>query len=221
MSEEKGHLITIDVTVPNGRIQDFLSLAINSDKPLLTGPVKIKAKLIVPPGKEKAIDKIILDGQFGVEDAKWSSLALREKLESLSRHGQGKPEDDDTGSSVSDLNGSFHLKHGVINFSRLAFSVRGATINLTGTYALRGGDLDLSGHLRLQAKLSQTMTGTKSFFLQAFDPFFAKEGAGTLLPIRITGTRDKPTFGISVFHKTINKELSSDKNKQENKSSPK
>ncbi len=219
--EKKGHLITIDATVPNGRIQDFLSLAINSDKPLLTGPVKIKAKLIVPPGKEKALEKIILDGQFGVDDAKWSSPALREKLESLSRHGQGKPEDEDTGSSVSDLNGSFHLEHGVINFSRLAFSVQGATINLTGTYALRGGDLDLSGHLRLQAKLSQTMTGTKSFFLKAFDPFFAKEGAGTVLPIRITGTRDKPTFGISVFHKTINKELSSDKNKQENKSSPK
>jgi hypothetical protein len=207
--------------VPNGRIQDFLSLAINSDKPLMTGPVKIKAKLIVPPGQEKALEKIILDGQFGVDDAKWSSPALREKLESLSRQGQGKPEDEDTGSSVSDLKGSFHLENGVINFLRLEFSVQGAAIDLTGTYALRGGDLDLTGHLRLQAKLSQTVTGTKSFFLKAFDPFFKKDGAGTVIPIRITGTRDKPTFGITVFHKTINKELSSDKNKRENKSSPK
>jgi len=221
MSEKKGHLITIDVTVPNGRIQDFLSLAINSDKPLMTGPVKIKAKLIVPPGKEKVFDKIIMDGQFGVEDAKWSSPALREKLESLSRHGQGKPEDDDIGSSVSDLKGSVHLENGVINFLRLTFSVQGAAVDLTGTYALRGGDLDLTGHLRLQAKLSQTMTGTKSFFLKAFDPFFNKDGAGTVIPIRIAGTRDKPTFGINVFNKTINKEHSSDKNKQENKSSPK
>jgi hypothetical protein len=187
----------------------------------MTGPVKIKAKLIVPPGKEKVFDKIIMDGQFGVEDAKWSSPALREKLESLSRHGQGKPEDDDIGSSVSDLKGSVHLENGVINFLRLTFSVQGAAVDLTGTYALRGGDLDLTGHLRLQAKLSQTMTGTKSFFLKAFDPFFNKDGAGTVIPIRIAGTRDKPTFGINVFNKTINKEHSSDKNKQENKSSPK
>jgi hypothetical protein len=221
MSDKKGHLITIDLTVPNGRIEDFLSLAINSDKPFITGPVKLKAKLIVPPGKEKALNKIILDGQFGVENAKWSSPALREKLESLSRHGQGKPKDDDTGSSVSDLKGSFRLENGVINFPGLTFSVQGAAVDLTGTYDLRGGGLDLTGHLRLQAKLSQTMTGTKSFFLKAFDPFFKKDGAGTVLPIRITGTRDKPIFGISVFHKTINKEPSSDKNKRENKSSPK
>jgi hypothetical protein len=221
VSEKKGHLITIDATVPNGRIQDFLSLAINSDKPLMTGPVKIKAKLIIPPGKEKALEKIIVDGQFGVYDSKWSSPALREKLKSLSRHGQGKPEDKDTGSSVSDLEGSFHLENGVINFLRLTFSVEGAGVDLTGTYILRGGDLDLTGHLRLQAKLSQTMTGATSFFLKGFDPLFKKGSAGTVIPIRITGTRDKPTFGITVFHKTIKKEVSSDKNKQQNKSSPK
>ena len=219
VSEKKGHLITIDVTVPNGRIQDFLSLAINSDKPLMTGPVKIKAKLIVPPGNEKALEKIIVDGQFGVYDSKWSSPAFREKLESLSRHGEGKPEDKDTGSSVSDLTGSFHLENGVLNFLRLTFSVEGA--DLKGTYVLRGGDLDLTGHLRLQAKLSQTTTGTRSFFLKALDPFFKKGSAGTVIPIRITGTRDKPTFGITVFHKTIKKEVSSDKTKQQNKSSPK
>ena len=218
--EKKGHLITIDATVPSGRIQDFLSLAINSDKPLMTGPVKIKAKLIIPPGKERALEKVILDGQFGVDDAKWSSPALREKLESLSRHGQGKPEDQDVGSSVSDLRGNFHLEKGVIHFLRLTFSVPGAAVDLTGTYALRGGELDLNGHLRLQAKLSQTVTGTKSFLLKAFDPLFAKNGAGAgaVLPIRINGTRDKPTFGITFFHKTINKQLGGEK--QENKPSP-
>jgi hypothetical protein len=212
--EKKGHLITIEVSVPNGRIQDFLSLAINADKPLMTGSTKIKAKLVMPPGNEKALEKIILDGQFGVDDAKWSSAELREKLESLSRHGQGKPADEEIGSSVSDLKRSFHLANGVIQFHRLTFLVEGASIELAGTYALRGGDLDLSGHLRLQAKLSQTVTGTKSFLLKAFDPFFQKGGAGTELPIHITGTRDNPTFGISVFHKTIEKQLSSGNHKQ-------
>lgn len=205
--DPKGHIITMDTSVPNGRIQDILALAMTSEKPLMTGPVKIKAKLMIPPGKEKVLDKMTLDGVFGVDDAKWSSPELREKLQSLSRHAQGKPEDEDAGSSVSDLKGNFRLENGVITFRSLTFSVEGAAIDLAGTYAIRGGELDLNGHLRLKAKLSQTMTGAKSFFLKAFDPFFAKNGAGTELPISITGTRDKPVFGVSVFHKTIKKDM--------------
>ena len=213
VSGKKGHLISIDASVPNGRIQDFLGLAINSDKPMMTGPVKIKAKLTIPPGQERAIEKIIVDGQFGVDDAKWSSSALREKLESFSRHALGKPDDVDTGSAVSDLNGSFLLQDGVFHFRHLTFRVEGAAVDLTGTYALRKGVLDLAGHLRLQAKLSQTTTGSKSFFLKAFDPFFETDGFGTVLPIRITGTRENPVFGVTLFHKTFDKHLGDDKHK--------
>jgi hypothetical protein len=204
---KQGHLIALDVSAPKGRIEDMLNLAINSEKPLMTGPVKLKAKLTVPPGKAKAIEKLVLDGTFGVEDAKWSSPELREKLESLSRHAQGKPEDEDVGSSLSDLKGTFHLENGVIEFQSLTFGVEGALIDLAGKYDVRGGALDFHGHLRLKAKLSQTMTGAKSFFLKAFDPFFSKGGAGTELPITISGTREKPVFGVSVFHKTIKKEV--------------
>jgi hypothetical protein len=208
-----GHNISLDVGAPNARIQDLLALAINSDKPMMTGAAKIKAKLVLPPGKAKVLDKLLLDGQFGVDDARWTSPDIREQLESLSRHGEGKPSDDDAGSSVSDLHGTFHLEKGVIHFSSLTFSVPGAAIDLAGTYDIRGGGLDFSGHLRLQAKLSQTMTGAKSFFLKAFDPFFKKDGSGAVLPISITGTRDKPTFGVTVFHKTIKREISNDKKK--------
>ncbi len=211
--EKKGHFISIEATVPNGRIQDFLNLAVNSDKPFLSGPVQIKAKLIIPPGQEHMIDKMILDGQFGVEDATWSNPELRGKLESLSRHALGKPRDEDVGSAVSDLKGTFLLKDGIIRFRDLTFSLEGAAIDLIGTYALRQGTLDFAGHLTLQAKLSQTMSGPKSFFLKTIDPLFEKHGVGAVLPIRITGTRDKPVFGVTVFHKTIDKHLSSDKHK--------
>jgi hypothetical protein len=42
--------------------------------------------------------------------------------------------------------------------------------------------LDVTGYLRLRATLSYTMTGTKSFFLKALDPFFNKDGSGTVIP---------------------------------------
>jgi hypothetical protein len=208
---KEGHLISIDTTVSNGRVQDFLKLAINADKPLLTGPVKIKAKLSIPPGSERVIEKMVLDGQFAVDDGKWSSSTLREKLESLSRHALGKPQDSDTGSAVSDLNGNFLLQNGILHFRRLTFRVEGAAIELAGNYTVRGGKLDFAGHIRLQAKLSQTTTGAKSVLLKAVDPFFEKGGSGTVLPLQISGTRDEPVLRVTVFHKTFDKRLSNSK----------
>src|SRR5580698_1684179 len=202
-----GHRIVLDIGAPNARIQDILSLAMNSDKPVLTGPAKIKAKLLLPPGKEKVLDKMILDGQIGIDDARWSNPEVRKALESFSRRAEGKPGDEDAGSAVSDLRGKFHMEKGIINFSTLTFGVPGAAIDLVGTYHILGGELDFNGHLRLQAKLSQTVTGTKSFFLKALDPFFEKNGAGAVLPISIRGTREEPTIGVTIFHKKIEKKI--------------
>ena len=46
---------------------------------------------------------------------------------------------------------------------------------LDGKYGLDKEDLDFHGKLRMQAKISQTTTGVKSFVLKAVDPFFRKE----------------------------------------------
>jgi hypothetical protein len=199
----KGHDIALEVSAPSARIEDLLSLAMKSDPPLMTGAAKIKAKLFLPPGKAKVLEKTILDGQVGLDDARWSSPEVRAKLEALSRTAEGHPKDEDAGSAISDLRGRFHLEKGVVQFSDLTFSVPGATIELAGTYEIEGGSLDFKGHLRTQAKLSQMTTGAKSFFLKAFDPFFKKHGAGADLPITISGKRDHVTFGVSMFHKTI------------------
>ena len=207
---DQGHLIQLNVDAPNAHIEDMLALAINSDKPFMTGPAKIKAKLTLPPGKLKVLQKMILDGKVTIENANWSDPKVRGKLEALSRHAEGKPSDEDAGSSVANLQGVFKLEKAVINFRSLTFSVPGANLDLAGNYDIGEGNLDFNGHLRLQAKLSQTVTGKKSFFLKAVDPFFSKDGAGTLLPITITGKRDAPTLGVTVFHKTFKRSLGDD-----------
>jgi hypothetical protein len=48
----------------------------------------------------------------------------------------------------------------------------------------------------LDAKLSQTTTGVKSFLLKAVDPFFKGKNGGTDIPFKITGTKDHPVFGL-------------------------
>lgn len=209
---KKGKRIAVTFTAPDARIQDILSLAVDSNKPFLTGPAKLKGKLVIPEGDEKVIDKMVLDAQIGIADAKWTSETVRAKLESLSRHGEGKPNEEEAGSAVSDLYGKFHMEKGVVTFSKVSFSVPGAAVELAGTYNLVGGELDVKGDLKLQAKLSQTVTGVKSFFLKAVDPFFEKNGAGTDIPITVTGTRDHPVIGASIFHKKIEKKLGESKN---------
>jgi AsmA-like C-terminal region len=203
----KEHTIMVSFDAPDARVQDILSLAVNSDTPFLTGTARVQGKLVLPASHAKVLERMVLDGQFGFDDAHWSNQQIRDKLQSLSRHGEGKPGDQDAGSAVSDLRGKFHVENSVVRFSNLTFSIPGAAIDLIGTYQLVRGDLDLHGHLRLQAKLSETVTGAKSFFLKAVDPFFKKDGAGTVIPISITGTREQPTIGVTIFHKTVEKKL--------------
>ena len=213
---KNGHYITMDVTSEKARLEDVLRLATKADKPFMTGILNLKTKLLLPPGPVKVLDKLKLEGEFGVTDGRWASAEVRQKLESFSRHAEGEPGNEDAGSSVSDLRGHFRLDQGVVTFKDLTFSVPGAAVQLQGSYNLRGEALDFAGELRMEAKLSQTVTGTKSFFLKAVDPFFAKRGAGAVVPIRITGTRDAPTIGVTVFHKTIEKKLGDDKKQPTN-----
>jgi hypothetical protein len=196
----KGRTIALDVTVDRGRIEDLLLLAVKADNPLMTGAVKFHTQFELPPGKGAIPDRLNLDGKFGVAHAEFTNPQVAGKIATLSRKGQGQPEDEDAGSSVSELKGSFVLDNGVITFRKLTFSVTGAEVALNGKYGLEKGDLDFHGKLRMKAKLSQTTTGAKSFLLKAFDPFFRKNGQ-TEIPIKITGTREHPSFGLDFRHK--------------------
>jgi hypothetical protein len=203
--EKQGHLIVLDVLAPKARLEDLLQLATKSTKPMMSGLVNLKTKMVLPPGKVKVLDKLTLDGEFNVTDARFASSDVRDKLASFSRHAQGQPDNPDAGSAISDLRGKFKLKNGVITFETLTFSVPGAVIQLAGTYKIRGEDLDFTGELRMDAKLSQLVGGKKGVLLKAIDPFFSKRGVGTLIPIGISGTRDSPALEFSMFHKKIRK----------------
>ena len=80
----------------------------------------------------------------------------------------------------------------------MSFRVEGAEVRLAGAYNIQSGELDFRGTLRLQARASRTQTGWKSLVLRVFDPMLDGEGAGTILPISITGTRDQPKFGADI-----------------------
>jgi hypothetical protein len=192
----KGRTIVMDTTSNSGRVEDLLLLAVKANPPVMNGSAKLKAKILIPEGNSDLIERLRIDGQFGVAEAEFASDATQQKINSLSRRSQGKPRDVDL-TAVSELQGAFKVDKGDVTFSRLGFSIPGAEIALAGSYSIDSGQLDFRGKLTMQAKLSQTVTGVKSFFLKAVDPFFKdKNGKGSVLPIKITGTKDHPSFGL-------------------------
>jgi hypothetical protein len=197
---EKGRTIALDLSIDRGRIEDLLRLAVKSERPPLIGSVNLRTEFELPSGEEDITRRLKLTGTFGVYKAVFTDPDVNAKVETLSRKGIGKPKDEDAGSGISNLKGHFALGGGIATFRNLTFEVPGADVQLDGTYALADEKLDFHGTLKLQAKLSQTMTGVKSFLLKAVDPFFRK-GDVTVLPIKIIGTRSQPSFGLDFHHK--------------------
>jgi hypothetical protein len=194
-----GKDVALYLIMSGDRLEDLLRLAIKADKPFMTGTLNLKTKFDLPPGDVDIIDKLALDGQFAVTDAKFMNATVQGKIDALSHRARGEKKNDESEEEVvSDLQGLFTLKNSVMMFSTLSFGVPGALIHLAGSYGLSDETMDFHGTLRLQAKLSQTMTGFKSLLLKAADPFFKKEGAGAVLPIKITGTRQNPSFGLEL-----------------------
>ena len=200
-SDHKGKRILLHAVVNRGMVQDLLRLAMKSGQPTMVGNVRLNTDLQIIPGAGDLLDRLQLAGQFSVSDARFTSARIQDKVDSLSRRGQGHPRDKDL-TAVSQLRGAFSVSNASVDFSRLDFDVTGADVELTGRYNLDQGEINFHGNLLLSARVSQTTTGIKSFLLRALDPFFAKNGAGTDLPIRITGTREKPSFSLDFHHKS-------------------
>jgi AsmA-like C-terminal region len=196
----KGKTVSLDVTVEKARVEDLLRLAVRSSKPVLTGVINFKTKFVLPPGDRDIAEKLNLDGDFGIGAARFTSLNLQQKVDALSRKGKGDTDDEDDSpeSVASNFKGRFTLKNGIVSFSNLSFRVPGASVHLNGNYGLRSEQLDFRGTLQLEAKVSETTTGIKSFLLKAVDPLFKKKGAGAVLPITITGSREHPSFGLDI-----------------------
>ena len=67
---------------------------------------------------------------------------------------------------------------------------------LNRTYDLVPETLNFKGTLFMDAKVSDTTTGVKHFLLKLADPFFRRDGGGSAIPIKVTGSRSDPSFGL-------------------------
>ncbi|MGH9604444.1 MAG: hypothetical protein ACRD3N_01975 [Terracidiphilus sp.] len=194
-----GRDIALTVNVDRGRIGDFLLLTTNDPKPLLTGSLTMKTTLDIPPGPAPVTDKLKLKGSFALSNVLFASPKIQDRIEELSLHGQGKPKaakSADAPAVLSAIHGDFQMANGTVTLPNLVYTVPGAEIILNGTYGVNGGALNFSGKARMQATVSKMVGGWKGVLLTPVDKFFEHNGAGTVIPIEVKGTRKDPHFGI-------------------------
>jgi AsmA-like C-terminal region len=203
----QGHRITLDVTVQPANIEDILDLATKTQPALMNGALVLHTSFLLPPGKESVTQKLQLKGNFHITDVHFSDPRIQDKVDELSLRSQGHPEkakQDAKGAInanvASDMKGNFTLGNGKVTITGLRYNVPGANIALSGFYGLDSNQIDFHGTARLDAKVSQMVTGWKSWLLKPVDPFFSKGGAGTQVPIQITGTRSDMHFGLDFGH---------------------
>ena len=204
----QGHIIDLDANVPNGRIQDFLELAIKARPVLMTGRLNMKTKLHIRPGDESVTQRLDLNSNFKLRAIHFSNPEWQDKVDMLSLRARGDAKEAKPGAEdvASQMNGSFIMGGGKLHFSKLAYALPGADINLAGVYSLDGNELDFDGKVRTKATLSKMVaTWWKSWLLKPVDPFFKKNGAGAEIPVKISGTKGAPKFGLDLKHKNKEK----------------
>jgi hypothetical protein len=193
-----GRTVSLDIDMQKGRIEDIMRMAVPTPKPPMTGALKVVTKFLLPPGDSDVPHRLQLDGAFSILAAQFTNYDVQGKIISLSHLSRARGPETPKQNVASNFTGRFKLGGGQLALPDLMFGVPGARVELAGHYALQRETFDFRGRLLMDAKISQTTRGFKSLLLKVVDPLFKRKGGGSSVPIKITGTRDKPEFGLDV-----------------------
>ncbi len=206
---QTGKTAVFDLSSSKAQVQDLLWMFISENKPPMTGPITFRAKATLPPGPRPFLNKLALQGDFGISDAQYPHPDTQRNVDVLSARARGqadKVEDTnqklgndsyDPGTVLSNLKGHVVTTNAVANFSNLTFDVPGASAKVSGTFKLRTQEVNLQGYMHLEAELSKTTTGVKSVLLKVMQPFMKKGKRNeSVIAIKIGGTYQNPTYSI-------------------------
>jgi hypothetical protein len=199
-----GKTAQLDLSSIHGRIEDMLGLFVSGRSPM-SGEVALRAKVEIPSGDRKFLEKVKLQGTFGIDDGSFSQADTQKNVNELSAGARGENKDDPE-TVLTDLKGRVVLEHGVASFSDLSFHIPGAGARLHGTFNLLNYKIDLHGDMRVDTQISKTSSGMKALLLKAMDPLFKKKKKGEVVPVHIGGTYNHPNFGLDLAHSDADKQ---------------
>ncbi|HWZ51194.1 MAG TPA: hypothetical protein VNW54_07000 [Granulicella sp.] len=201
----QGHRIDLDADVPGGKIQDFLELGVGTRPAIMTGIIRMKAKLAIRPGKQRVVERMGMQASFSLTAIHFTNPTWEDKVDMMSLRAEGDPKDAKPGAAdvQSQMTGQFVMDQGALRFSSLRYTLPGAEVRLAGVYTLDGDRFDFNGMVRTKARLSQMVASRwKSLLLKPVDPFFNKHGAGAEIPVKIGGTKEAPKLGLDLGRKS-------------------
>jgi hypothetical protein len=216
--DKKQKTLVLDMASRKGRVEDLLRLFVHDERSPMVGAISFRAHVLLPPGDQGFLQKLKLQGSFGIAGAKYSNPQTQRDVNVLSARARGqadKIEDDqdrdrkngtdtvdqDLERVISNVKGDVTLQRGIARFSRLSFDVPGASAQLDGTYNLRDRRIDMHGTVRIESQLSKATTGIKSFLAKVVQPFAkhndGKNGKkGSTVSVHVTGTYGHPSFAV-------------------------
>jgi hypothetical protein len=203
---QPGKTASVELTSKNGRIQDILLLLAQAERAPMSGVTSFHAKVAIPPGDRPFLQKVELQGDFGIDAGTFSNSNTQEGVNHMSEgalfggqdRSKAEKKEEDSETVLSDLKGHVVLKNGIARFSDLSFGVPGASARMQGTYNLINEKIDLRGTLKTESQPSNTTTGAKALILKVLNPFFKKKAVGYVMPVKITGTYEHPLFGLDL-----------------------
>lgn len=201
---DERRITELEMLARNGRIQDILGLFVSDSKPPMAGITSLRAHVFLPADQRPFLSRVELHGDFGIDEGKFTATNTQQDVNKLSAESLGQS-DNNPATVLSDLKGHAEVKDGVARFSDLSFGIPGASAEMHGTYNLISEAIDLHGVLKMDTSISHTAHGPKALLLKFMDPFFKRKPKGSAVPVKITGTYDKPLFGLDLGGQKENK----------------
>jgi hypothetical protein len=205
-SDGDGKVALLELRSAKARIEDILLLFVKAKRAPMSGNMSLRAHVEIPGGEERFLKRVKLRGDFGITEGLFSEHTQKgvDKLSAGAR-GEKESEQEDPETVLTDLKGHVNLARGTATFSDLSFGVPGAVSRMHGTYNLITHKIDLRGQLKVDSKISNTTSGAKAIFLKMIEPFFKKRHRGEIVPVKISGTYEHPTFGLDLNDKKAQK----------------
>lgn len=191
----------LDIDVRNGRAQDLLRPFLHEEAPV-NGAVWLRSHAYLAPveQKRKFLERLRMDGNFDIPAERLTDKPTEQKLSAFSQRAQNAKTSSDEENVLSSLRGRTEIRGGIVSTRNLTFQIPGASVDLTGTFNLRSGDVHMLGDLHMQSDISHITTGFKSMLLKPLIPFFRKDHAGTIIPIAITGSPKHYKVSQNILH---------------------
>jgi hypothetical protein len=191
--KRRPRIAILEIQCDRGRVEDTFYAFTHNPKPAVTGNIEFHMRLTIPAGKEPFEQRVGLESDFRIENAKFTRRETQVELSKIAEApGQNRPDP----VVPASLQGKVSLEHGIAQFADLAIEDQDAAAHFHGKYDLSGERVDLHGQLKTEASLTKTTHGIRAVFAKVIEPFFKKGAHVTVVPVHIGGTYSHPDFGL-------------------------